>query len=53
MKKGDYVVILSGDHQGLVAEVKQCQRKKRKVTVIIDNLSLTYDFALVCRLTKP
>jgi hypothetical protein len=53
MKKGNYVVILSGDRQGLVAEVKQCQRKKRKVTIITDNLSLSYDFALVCRLTKP
>jgi hypothetical protein len=52
MKKGDHVVVLSGDHKGHVTEVIQCQKKERKVKVFIDGWLLTYDFALVCRLTK-
>lgn len=52
VKKGDYVVVLSGENQGRVAEVIQCQRKERKVKIIINNQSLTVDFALVCRLTS-
>ena len=51
-KKGDYVVILSGDYQGHVTKVMQCQKKERKVKIIIDNQHLTYDFALVCHLTQ-
>lgn len=52
VKKGDYVVILSGDYQGQVTEVLECQRKKQKVKIIINNSPQTYDFALVCRLTQ-
>ena len=52
MKKGDYVVVLSGDNQGHVAEVIQCQRKEQKVKIIINNQCLTVDFALVCCLTS-
>jgi hypothetical protein len=52
VKKGDYVVILSGDNQGHVAEVLQCQKKERKVKIIINNQRLTIDFALVCHLTS-
>ena len=51
-KKGDYVVILSGDYQGRVTKVMQCQKKEWKVKIIIDNQRLTYDFALVCHLTQ-
>ena len=47
-----YVVILSGDYQGQVMEVLECQRKKWKVKIIINNSPLTYDFAIVCRLTQ-
>jgi hypothetical protein len=52
VKRGDYVLILSGDNQGHVTEVIQCQKKKQKVKVIINNMPLTYGFALVCRLTN-
>jgi len=52
VKKGDYVVILSGDNQGSVAEVIQWQKKERKVKIIINNQRLTFDIALVCRLTR-
>ena len=52
VKKGDYVVILSGDYQGRVTEVMQCQKKEWKVKIIIDNQRLTYNFALVCHLTQ-
>jgi len=52
VKKGDYVVILSGDNQGHVAEVIQWQKKERKVKIIINNQRLTFDIALVCRLTQ-
>lgn len=51
-KKGDYVVILSGDYQGRVAEVIQCQRKNRQVKIIIDNQPLTHNFSEICRLTQ-
>jgi hypothetical protein len=51
-KKGDYVVILSGDDRGQVQEVMQCQKKERKVKIIINNRPLTYSFAQVCRLTR-
>ena len=52
VKMGDYVVILSGDNKGRVAEVIHCQRKDQKVKIIIDNRPFTYNFALVCRLTR-
>ena len=52
VKKGDYVVILSGDHQGQVTEVLECQRKKQKVKIIINNSPRTYDFSIVCQLTQ-
>lgn len=51
VKKGDYAVILSGNHQGVVGEIMQCQRKERKVKIKINNQRLTFDFAVVCRLT--
>ena len=52
IKKGNYVVVLSGDNQGHVAKVIQCQRKKWKVKIIVNNQHLTVDFALVCHLTS-
>lgn len=52
VKKGDHVVVLSGDRKGHVAKVLQCQKKSQKVKVFLDGWHLTYDFALVCRLTK-
>jgi KOW motif len=52
MKKGDHVVILSGDYKGHVGKVVQCQKKERKVKILMDGWPLTYDFAVVCRLTQ-
>jgi hypothetical protein len=52
VKKGDHVVILSGDYKGHVAKVVQCQKKERKVKILMDGWHLTYDFALVCCLTQ-
>ena len=52
VKKGDHVVILSGDHKGCVVKVIQCQKKERKVKVFIHGWLSTYNFALVCRLTQ-
>ena len=52
VKKGDHVVILSGDYKGCVAKVIQCQKKERKVKIFMDGWHLIYDFALVCRLME-
>ena len=52
VKKGDHVVILSGENQGRVVEVIQCQKKERKVKTILNNQPLTIDFAVACRLTS-
>lgn len=53
VKKGDHVVILSGDCQGHVAKVIQCQRKEQKVKIMTNSQHLSFNFSLVCRLTIP
>jgi hypothetical protein len=52
VKKGDHVVILSGNHKGHVAEVILCQKKERKVKIYVHGWLSTFDFDLVCRLTQ-
>jgi hypothetical protein len=52
-KKGDWVVILSGVHQGVVAEVVACKTKASKAEVVISGARIVFDFSDTCRLTKP
>jgi hypothetical protein len=52
-KKGDWIVIMSGDHQGVVAEVIACRQKTKKAEVVIDGAKMAFDFRNICRLTKP
>jgi hypothetical protein len=52
-KKGDWVVVISGDHQGFVAEVVACKTKALKAEVVIDGAKIAFNFLDICRLTKP
>jgi hypothetical protein len=54
-KKGDWIVIISGDHQGDVAEVNACKTKASKAEVVINGAKekKAFDFSDICRLTKP
>ena len=52
-KKGDWIVILSGDHKGVVAEVLACKTKASKAEVVINGAKISFDFSDICRLTKP
>jgi hypothetical protein len=52
-KKGDWIVVLSGDHQGVVAEVLTCKTKSSKAEAFINGSKLTLTFSDICRLTKP
>ena len=52
-KKGDWIVIVSGDHQGVVAEVNACKTKASKAEVAINGVKTTFNFSDICRLTKP
>ena len=52
-KRGDWMVVMSGDHQGVVAEVVACKTKFKKVEVLVNGSKLTLDFTDICRLTKP
>jgi ribosomal protein L24 len=52
-KKGDWIVIISGDHQGVVAEVIACKTKALKAEVVINGEKVALNFSDICRLTKP
>ena len=52
-KKGDWVVITFGDHQGVVAEVVACKTKASKAEVVINAGKTAFNFTDICRLTKP
>jgi ribosomal protein S4E len=54
-KKGDWIVIISGDHQGDVAEINACKTKASKAEVVINEAKekKAFDFSDICRLTKP
>jgi hypothetical protein len=52
-KKGDWIVIISGDHKGVVAEVIVCKTKASKAEVVINGAKTAFDFSDICRLTKP
>jgi hypothetical protein len=52
-KKGDWIVIISGDHQGVVAEVIACKTKASKADVAINGAKISFNFSDICRLTKP
>ena len=52
-KKGDWIVIMHGVHQGVVAQVVACKTKTSKVEVVINGKKETFDFSAICRLTKP
>jgi hypothetical protein len=52
-KKGDWIVVISGDHQGVVAEVIVCKTKASKAEVFINEEKIAFNFSDICRLTKP
>jgi hypothetical protein len=52
-KKGDWIVVTSGAHQGVVAEVIACKTKASKAEVTINGAKTVFDFSGICRLTKP
>jgi hypothetical protein len=52
-KKGDWIVIIYGAHQGVVAEVIACKTKALKAEVAINGTRTAFDFSAICRLTKP
>jgi hypothetical protein len=49
----DWMVIFSGDHQGVVAEVFACKTKSSKAEAFINGSKLTLNSSDICRLTKP
>ena len=52
-KKHDWIVVLSGDFQGVVAEVVACRVKSLKADVVMNGAKIALDFSDICRLTKP
>jgi ribosomal protein L24 len=52
-KKGDLIVIISGDHQGVVMEVIACKTKASKAEVVINGAKVALNFSDICRPTKP
>ena len=52
-KKGDWIVVISGDHLGVVAEVKTCKTKDSKAEVLVNGAKISFGFSDICRLTKP
>jgi hypothetical protein len=52
-KKGDWIVILCGDHQGVVAEVIACKQKTKMAEVVVNGAKLAFNFSNTCRLLKP
>jgi hypothetical protein len=52
-KKGDWIVVISGDRLGFVAEVIACKTKASKAEVIVNGARISFNFSDICRLTKP
>jgi hypothetical protein len=52
-KKGDWIVVLTGDHVGVVTEVVACKTRTSKAEVVINGAKMTFNFSGICRLTKP
>ena len=52
-KKGDWIVIISGENKGVVAEVVACKTKTSKAEVDINGMRTAFNFSDICRLTKP
>ena len=52
-KKGDWIVVISGVHQGFVAEVIACKTKALKAEVVINGAKVVLNFSDICCLTKP
>ena len=52
-KKGNWIVIMHGDHQGVVTEVIACKTKASKAEVVINGAKIAFNFSNICRLTKP
>ena len=52
-KQGDWIVVISGDHLGVVAEVIACKTKTSKAEVVVNGAKTAFNFSVICRLTKP
>ena len=52
-KKGDWIVVISRVHQGVVAEVIACKTKALKAEVVINEARVVLNFSDICCLTKP
>jgi hypothetical protein len=52
-KKGDWIGIISGDHQGVVAEVIACKSKSLNAEVVVNRAKIAFNFSDICRLTRP
>ena len=52
-KKGDWIIVISGDHLGVVAEVTACKTKASKAEVVVNGAKISFNFSDICRLTKP
>lgn len=51
-KKGDWIVIMYGDHEGVVTKVTACKTKASKAEVVINGAEMSFNFSAICRLTK-
>ena len=52
-KKGDWIVVISRVHQGVVTEVIACKTKALKAEVVINGAEVVLNFSDICHLTKP
>ena len=52
-KKGDWIVVISGDHRGVVAEVIACKTKVLKAEVVANRAKIAFNFSDICCLTRP
>ena len=52
-KKGDWIVVISRVHQGVVTEVIACKTKALKAEVVINGAKVVLNFSDICCLTKP
>ena len=52
-KKGNWIVIMHGDHQGVITEVIECKTKASKAEVVINGAKIAFNFSNICCLTKP
>ena len=52
-KRGDWIVIISGVHQGVVAVVIACKTKALKAEVAINGAKTAFNFSGICCFTKP